>query len=328
MDTDTGILTNLLNLFAAAMTGGAENLSTQALSLLYWLILIELAVFTVMRGLFGMQIGDLVFRVIVIGMVTWITTNFFELVQIIMDSFFQIGLIAANADMQPVEMRDPSSILDVGFSITTPIAEYLSNMSLWESLNSDTVLLGLAMIGILLAFAFISVLLLVFYLVFLLIATIGVVFVPFGVLTQTNSIMGNIIHAVFSFGVRFAMLSAIIAIGSSVIQSFELTTDPTWKECFVMLTASWSLAVLAWFGPSIAESLLAGSSVLSSGSLASATIGGATGVKHISEQSRSMATSSKSLANVAAAASVAGLSAIKSATKTSVDKAAQIPNGF
>lgn len=328
---ETSILTNLLNIFTSALDGGYIEIYNQVFSLVQILITIELALFCGAAMFGSLKFWEFLFDIIVIGFVMWVASNFASLVNMIVQSFVQVGLMMSGSSALPVEMRDPGGIMEIGFTATAPIVEYLNNISIWQSLSLDTVLMGLAIIGILVAFAIIAIQVFVVYLEFKLVSNLLILFIPFGVLMQTRFLFGNVISAVIAFGVRFAMLAAIIAIGVTAVQSVELPEDPTWKASFLMMAVSWTVASLAWFAPSAAAGLLASSPSFSATTAASSLLAGGAGAKTISEQSRGSAGSAKKVAALMAAATVVGASSIKSgmqqANRTSVDKGSNINPG-
>lgn len=317
MDPTTGLLTTLLNMFTSATTGGYAEIAGRAEYILYHIIVIEIVIAVGFNLIWQMSLGFLLWRIIVIGFVIWLTYNFSSIINMVIESFFNLGLMASNADVIPLDMRDPSRLVDMGFNLTRPIAEYLGNISLWQSMMNlqDSVMMGLAMIGIVLAFIIMAIQVFVLYLEFTIISTFAVIFVPFGALMTTSFMMDRVIMTVIAFGVRFTTLTSIVAIGSSVIQSFVLPDDPTWQQAFSMLAACGALSVLAWHAPAMAASLLGGGPSLSAATIASSAIAGGEISKAVAQQGSHSAGTAKQMGSIMAAASASSIDAVKTRIK-------------
>lgn len=115
----------------------------------------------------------------------------------------------------------------------------------------------------LLAFFFIAIQAFVTYLEFLLITSVGLILIPFGVFRPTAFLAEKTFGAIVGFGVKLMVLAVILSVTNKLMSSLAVPDTLTWQNGFNFVLISLALAFLSWHAPSTALALLHGQPALS-----------------------------------------------------------------
>ncbi len=280
MTPDTAILTTLLNTFVTAITGGYARIAGDALTLLQLLALLEVA----LAALWWMLTDDdalvgLIKRVLGIGLFVFFVTTYPALLSSVLEGFVQTGLKAGGAPL--TTLTDPSAIVTLGIQVSQPIIDHVAAYSVGSALANilDVVMSLTAALLILLAYFVMAIQVFVTYLEFYLVAVLGLILLPFGVFRPTAFLAEKVFGAVISFGVKLMVLGFILGVTLPVVRTFRLPPDPTWQQALLLLLASAAVTFLAWHGPAVAASLLAGTPSLTAGLATGTAVAAAVGTR-------------------------------------------------
>lgn len=273
MTPDTGILTHLLNAFLTVFNGGWSALQPKAQSLFGILVGIELTLSGLWWAMSGNDaVKSLVQKLLVIGLFFFFIQQWQMLTTTTLQSFARAGAVAGGADNTPGGINglsDPSTIIDEGFNAMQPLSDKVDALTqgTWTALkNLGTIMqLGLAMIGILLAFFLLGIQCFLVYLEFYIVAVLSLILLPFGVFRHTAFIAEKAFGAVIAHGIKLMVLAFVIAVAQPVLQQITISPDFSLRDAWCTLLASMTICFLAWHAPSMAAGLLAGSPTLSAG---------------------------------------------------------------
>lgn len=284
MATDTGIFTQILNVFVHSFSGGYTALLPDAMSLLGVLASLEIAVAAVWWGLTEDDaLVELLRKVIKIGLFIFLVTQWHSLSNIVADGFIKSGLKAGGKPGATALIKDPSQIIDYGLAVTQPLMQWYQNLGMGDTLANlpQIMITGWIALLILLAFVVIAGLIILTYVEFYMVSVLCLVLVPFGVFKYTAWIGEKTFSAVISFGVRLMTLSFILAATQPILMNLKFPAGYGQKgfadlgPVIAVLGAAIIILMLAWHAPAVAGGILSGSPALSGG--AAAGVGGAVG---------------------------------------------------
>ena len=158
-------------------------------------------------------------------------------------------------------MNDPSAIMVEGFRVVANLAKSIASASPWELPAYFTNLIIFLLI--ILCYAIIAIQVFLVQVEFGIIATLGLILIPFGVLRPTSFIAEKVFGAIISFGIKLMVLSFILSITFPILQQLAIPDEPNLLSFVNVFVAAAMLAFLCWHAPSIAASMLAGSPTLS-----------------------------------------------------------------
>ncbi len=304
-------LTDTLNTFIAAFSGGFGRLSGAINGLLALLAGIDIVLLGFWWALGGGEHLPAVFKkILYMGFWIWMVRSFPTISKAFVDSLVQAGFMAGGGGPDQSLLLDPSRIAGLGLDATAPLAEKMLDMSALDV--ADLLVFGLAYIGIMLCFLVMAINVFLAVLEYYLIAAIVGILMPFGLLNPTKFLAEKAIGAVVATGVKLCVLSFILAVVDPVLRGIHFAGDEiSLNELWAMFLTICSLMLLTWKAPGIASSLLAGSPTLGTHDVSrpiqtavAAAVGASTGVRAASSsQPSSSSSSTSSQSSTAAAAS-------------------------
>lgn len=271
MPQDVGVLTYLLMQFSGLFSHGIANLAPTA----NWLLATLAAIDITLAGLWlALGAGDMnrtfLKKVLVIGFYVFVISTFPTLVESVRDGFIYAGLKAGGDSFTVADITDPSKIAGYGAAVMTKLASKISVFSPAE--GATYLVFGLM---IMLSFFVVAIQVFITIMEFYIIATIGLILVPFGIFKHTSFLAEKTFGAIISFGIKLMVLAFILSITMPVMSNLTNIPDPAYKEIMAMLLAGLAIAFLSWQAPGLAAGLLAGSPSLSAGSAAGFAVAGA-----------------------------------------------------
>ena len=271
MAPETDTLTHLLETFLSAFKLGRVEVGGEAWSLLSILATLEILLASLWWTLRGDNFtAPFLKKVILIGFFIFVVSNWDSLITQVVAGFIHTGETAARAaGGSVVSIENPSAIIDAGFRAALPIFNHIKNFTSISSVLSnvpDILLSIIASFIIVGAYFVMAIQVFVTRLEFGLIATLGLILVPFGVFKQTAFLTEKVFGAIISFGVKLMVLSFIISVTFPVLVQYQLPPDPDWPQLFSMMAIALAVMALAWHAPGVAAGLLSGSPTLTAGS--------------------------------------------------------------
>lgn len=216
-------------------------------------------------------------KVLLIGAFAWLINDWQALSETIYAGFLELGLMAGGGTLSRADFLNPGAVLAQGWEIVKALGEtpapvdspldVVGNMT-------DALILGLAMIGILLAFAVLALQIIVSLLEFKIVTLGGFVLLPFGIWSKSAFLAERPLGYVVSSGLKVLALALVVSGARSIFDQLQPSANPDLYEALTILVASLLLAMLAVFIPNLAGALVTGGPALGAG----AAVGGALAV--------------------------------------------------
>ncbi|MBB5740272.1 P-type conjugative transfer protein TrbL [Brevundimonas aurantiaca] len=258
-------------------------------------------------------------KVLLIGTFAWIINDWQALSETLYAGFLELGLTAGGGSLSREEFLNPGAILQQGWEIVKALGEtpapvenpldVMGNMA-------DALILGLAMIGIMLAFAILALQIIVSLLEFKIVTLGGFVLLPFGIWNKTAFLAERPLGYVVSSGLKVLALAIVVSGARTIFDQLQPSANPDIYEALTILVAALLLAMLAIFIPNLASALVTGGPALGAGAALTSGLavagagalvaGGVAGVGAMAGRAAAIGGSSRSAAGAASAARPSG----------------------
>lgn len=217
--TSNAFLNDLLTYFQDQCLAGLNRLLPEALFLVWVLGIILICLQMVTQGqIFGSGLWQkTIITVLKIGAFIFLVTNWEEIsIKVIFKSFEVAGQTAGNFS----EQVRPSEILMHGFILTKEVLA-----GVWTAALAGSFLLMLVKLvmclAIIAAFAYIAITVFLVNIEFYLTAALSVILLPFGMIPYLKFLFDNVVSAMFSFGVKYMVITFLIGLGSAIFSSWN-----------------------------------------------------------------------------------------------------------
>jgi type IV secretion system protein TrbL len=219
-------------------------------------------------------------KVLLIGAFAYMINDWERLSLVVQAGFVDLGLTAGGGTLSRADFLNPGAILQQGWEIVKALGESpMPAADVWDVGQNlmDALILGLAMIGIMLAFAVLALQIIVTLLEFKIVTLGGFVLLPFGIWSKSSFLAERPLGFVVSSGLKVLALAIVVSGARSVFDQLQPSADPDLYEALAILAASLLLAMLALFIPNLASALVTGGPALGAGALVAGTlaVGGA-----------------------------------------------------
>jgi type IV secretion system protein TrbL len=219
-------------------------------------------------------------KILLIGFFAFVINDWERLSLMIQSGFVDLGLRAGGGGLSRADFLNPGMILEQGWRIVKALGDTPATASnpLDVAGNiTDALVLGLAMIGIMLAFAVLALQIIVTLLEFKIVTLGGFVLLPFGIWSKSSFLAERPLGFVVSSGLKVLALAIVVSGARSVFAQLQPSAAPDLYEALAILAASILLAMLAIFIPNLASALVTGGPALGAGSLVTSAlaVGGA-----------------------------------------------------
>ena len=258
-------------------------------------------------------------KVLLIGAFAWIINDWQALSETIYAGFLELGLTAGGGSLSREEFLNPGAILQQGWEIVKALGEtpapvenpldVMGNMA-------DALILGLAMIGIMLAFAILALQIIVSLLEFKIVTLGGFVLLPFGIWNKTAFLAERPLGYVVSSGLKVLALAIVVSGARTIFDQLQPSANPDIYEALTILVAALLLAMLAIFIPNLASALVTGGPALGAGAALTSGLavagagalvaGGVAGAGAMAGRAAAVSGSSRSAAGAASAGRPSG----------------------
>lgn len=258
-------------------------------------------------------------KVLLIGAFAWLINDWQALSETIYAGFLELGLTAGGGSLSRAEFLNPGAILQQGWEIVKALGEtpapvenpldVMGNMA-------DALILGLAMIGIMLAFAILALQIIVSLLEFKIVTLGGFVLLPFGIWNKTAFLAERPLGYVVSSGLKVLALAIVVSGARTIFDQLQPSANPDIYEALTILVAALLLAMLAIFIPNLASALVTGGPALGAGAALTSGLavagagalvaGGVAGVGAMAGRAAAVSGSSRAAAGAASGARSSG----------------------
>lgn len=208
-------------------------------------------------------------KVLLVGAFAWLINDWQALSETLYAGFIELGLTAGGGDLSREDFLNPGAVLAQGWTIVKALgdtpAPVANPLDVVGNLT-DALILGLAMIGILLAFAVLALQIIVALLEFKIVTLGGFVLLPFGIWNRTAFLAERPLGYVVSAGLKVLALAVVVSGAQSIFDQLQPSANPDIYEALSILVAAILLAMLAVFIPNLASALVTGGPALGAGS--------------------------------------------------------------
>jgi type IV secretion system protein TrbL len=219
-------------------------------------------------------------KVLLIGAFAWLINDWQQLSETIYAGFIELGLTAGGGSLNRADFLNPGAILAQGWEIVKALGETpapVDNPLDVVGNMADALILGLAMIGIMLAFAVLALQIVVALLEFKIVTLGGFVLLPFGIWNRSAFLAERPLGYVVSSGLKVLALAIVISGARTLFDQLQPSANPDIYEALSILVAAILLAMLALYIPNLAAALVTGGPALGAGAALAGTlaVGGA-----------------------------------------------------
>lgn len=207
-------------------------------------------------------------KVLLIGAFAWLINDWQRLSETIYAGFLELGLTAGGGSLSREEFLNPGAILAQGWDIVKALGETpapVDNPLDIVGNMADALILGLAMIGIMLAFAVLALQIIVSLLEFKIVTLGGFVLLPFGIWNKSAFLAERPLGYVVSSGLKVLALAIVVSGARTIFDQLQPSANPDIYEALTILVAAILLAMLALFIPNLASALVTGGPALGAG---------------------------------------------------------------
>jgi type IV secretion system protein TrbL len=219
-------------------------------------------------------------KVLLIGAFAYLINDWQALSQTLWNGFVDLGLTAGGGSLSREEFLNPGEVLEQGWQIVKALGETPAPADdPFDVMGNlvDALILGLAMIGIMLAFAVLALQIIVTLLEFKIVTLGGFVLLPFGIWTKSAFLAERPLGYVAASGLKVLALAIVVSGARSVFDQLQPSANPDMYEALAILAAALLLAMLALFIPSLASALVTGGPALGAGAALSGGLAVAAG---------------------------------------------------
>ena len=209
-------------------------------------------------------------KVLLIGAFAWLINDWQALSETIYAGFLELGLTAGGGGLSRADFLNPGAILAEGWRIVKALGDTpapVENPLDIAGNLTDALILGLAMIGIMLAFAVLALQIIVSLVEFKIVTLGGFILLPFGIWSKSAFLAERPLGYVVSSGLKVLALAIVVSGARSVFDQLQPSANPDIYEALTILVAAILLAMLAVFIPNLASALVTGGPALGAGAL-------------------------------------------------------------
>jgi type IV secretion system protein TrbL len=219
-------------------------------------------------------------KVLLIGAFAYLINDWQALSQTLWNGFVDLGLTAGGGSLSRGDFLNPGAVLHQGWQIVKALGETPAPVD--DPLDvmgnlADALILGLAMIGIMLAFAVLALQIIVTLLEFKIVTLGGFVLLPFGIWSKSSFLAERPLGYVAASGLKVLALAIVVSGARSVFEQLQPSANPDMYEALAILAAALLLAMLSLFIPSLASALVTGGPALGAGAALSGGLAVAAG---------------------------------------------------
>jgi len=209
-------------------------------------------------------------KILVIGAFAYIINDWQGLSETIFAGFMQIGLTAGGGSISAADFLNPGAVIETGWEIVKAIgdAPTVTENPLDVIGNLvDAILIGVSMLGIMIAFSVLALQIIVTLLEFKIVTLGGLILLPFGIFSKTSFMAERPLGYVVAAGLKVLALAIVVSGAQTIFTQLMPSPEPDIYEALTILTAAIILAMLSLFAPNLAAALVSGGPTLGAGAL-------------------------------------------------------------
>jgi type IV secretion system protein TrbL len=222
-------------------------------------------------------------KILLIGAFAYIINDWQGLSETIFAGFLELGLTAGGGTISSADFLNPGAVIETGWQIVKALGDAPTTTE--DPLDVignliDAIIIGISMLGIMVAFAILALQIIVTLLEFKIVTLGGFILLPFGILSKTAFMAERPLGYVVSSGLKVLALAIVISGAQAVFAQLTPSGEPDIYEAMTILTAAIILVMLSLFAPNLAAALVSGGPALGAGALAvgGLAVSGAAGV--------------------------------------------------
>jgi type IV secretion system protein TrbL len=251
------ILGTFQDVYIDKLVTALSNISGYSLSLFYLIAAIEIAVFGLVWAVRQEELfGAFIFKVIKLGMIFFLISEYPYLLQVIIDGFTQIAFQITPTGSEKL-IFNPAMIWKYGFDhgiqmMTIAVQYGTTNMAM----SNLFLCLGF---GSILIFALIGVQIIVAVVGFYIVSLVALLLIPFGSFVGTQSFLSRALQGVLKAGVRVFVVILLIGIAASVwsaLPTDAITMTTTFDKPLSLFLSALVVLILVWKLPEMAVQLV------------------------------------------------------------------------
>lgn len=209
-------------------------------------------------------------KILVIGAFAYIINDWQGLSETIFAGFMQIGLTAGGGSISAADFLNPGAVIEAGWEIVKAIGDAPTvtenPMDVIGNLV-DAILIGVSMLGIMIAFSVLALQIIVTLLEFKIVTLGGFILLPFGIFSKTSFMAERPLGYVVAAGLKVLALAIVVSGAQTIFAQLMPSAEPDIYEALTILTAAIILAMLSLFAPNLAAALVSGGPTLGAGAL-------------------------------------------------------------
>jgi|GEM_PF-326296 len=222
-------------------------------------------------------------KILLIGSFAYLINDWQALSETIFAGFLQLGLDAGGGSISPADFLNPGAIIETGWEIVRKIGDApTTTQNPLDVIGNliDALIIGISMIGIMVAFAVLALQIIVTLLEFKIVTLGGFILLPFGIWSKSAFMAERPLGYVVSAGLKVLALAIVVSGAQAIFAQLTPSPAPDIYEALTLLTASIILAMLSVFAPNLAAALVTGGPTLGAGALGGGAlaIGGSAGL--------------------------------------------------
>ncbi len=251
------ILTTIQNDFVNKLSGAFLSATGFAQNLFYILAVIEIVLFGLLWAFRQEQaIGQLLLKLIRLGIIFWIITAYPHILQAFIDGFTKVGFHISGAKTNHY-FFDPATIWQFGFNagiamLKVAVTYGKANLSM----GLIYIILGF---GTLMLFGFIGAQIIFLVASFYIVSLLALILIPFGALAVTQKLFYRAIQGVMKIGAAIFALLIVLGVGVMVwshMGNIEVTQSTSLNVPLGLFFATLVFTVLTWRIPNLAMSVV------------------------------------------------------------------------
>jgi type IV secretion system protein TrbL len=258
MPTDINSFHNVID---QAVSTGFANIQSDVYWLFNVMIVLTIALTALLTWIWGDWDGlvrSLIQRILLIGFVGYLITNWHSLTMLVVSGMIQLGLKAGGSGMSAQTLWDnPSQIWIDGITLSNKVADVCKSCGYLTDLK-DMLYYFVGSICILIAFAVLAITVFVATLEFKLVTLASMIFVPFAIWQKTTFLSDRALAYVFSFGAKLLVLALIISVGEHTLTQLTVSPTPQVDNLATLCFFCFTLMILALSAPKLAAALISG----------------------------------------------------------------------
>jgi type IV secretion system protein TrbL len=281
--TDFSAISQLQNAFDQAIGGGFANIQSDVNWLFASITILSLTLTAIFAWAWGEAdtiLRSLLQRILLIGFVGYLVSNWHSLTMIVVDGMTQLGLKAGgSSETFNTFLTEPEQIAVQGYNLAKHVSDVCKSCGLITEPAWFCIYMA-AMALILLAMFWLAIQVFVTTLEFKLVTLASLVFVPFAVWQKTTFLSDRALGYAFSVGAKLLTLALVVTIGSRFLNNLTVSATPNLENAAVIVLACFTVLILALSAGSLASALVSGGPQLGAGAFvgaaaATAAMGGA-----------------------------------------------------